>query len=374
MKRLMLAACLAASLSGATGAAHVGASESAVPVTDASVLNGLSPFNWVCKTNYVSTTVCGASVTLGFKGTGRVELLVDAEHIGKATACATRYPIIAWSVNGGPCQSHQLKAGETRVPLVSDASDPVVDLYVKGMSPFENRYQGDAPGTALKIVGFAVDAGGAATACSLPDKVWLNIGDSIMSGDGAAYAKGRGRPPNDLWAESDDGRAGYGYLLARHFGYREARIAYGGYNWAGGMAGVPATATLIDQKTSTVGRLEGGRLNPAPDVVLINLGENGVPADAVVVEALGRLRSRVKPDTVVVLMIPLSGRGRTELTRAFNAYTASAPDAHAHLVDLGPLPLETCDGQHPTAEGHSAVFRAALPAFEGILNRAPARR
>ena len=115
-----------------------------------------------------------------------------------------------------------------------------------------------------------------------------NTGGPIMSGDAAAYAAGQGRPPNDNWAASDDGRASYGYLLARHYGYREARLAYGGYDWGG--SPVPLS-TLIDQKTSTISRLSGGGLNPIPEVVLINLGENGAPALTDVTQALVKLRS-----------------------------------------------------------------------------------
>jgi len=60
----------------------------------------------------------------------------------------------------------------------------VIDLYIKGMSPFEDRWPGEVPPNSVKITGFSVQAGGSATSVSLPDKVWLNIGDSIMSGDG----------------------------------------------------------------------------------------------------------------------------------------------------------------------------------------------
>ena len=194
---------------------------------------------------------------------------------------------------------------------------------------------------------------------TLPSKIWLNIGDSIISGDGAAYAKGQGRPPNDAWAASEDGRASYGYLLAKHFGYREARLAYGGYNWGGGMAGVPALGTLIDQRTSTVSRLIDGKLSPSPDVVLINLGENGAPADTAVTESLAKLRSRVDPATRILVMIPVSGSARTEVTRAFNSYKTTAKDNNATLVDLGQVKFDTCDGQHPTAAGHQAIFDTA---------------
>lgn len=197
------------------------------------------------------------------------------------------------------------------------------------------------------------------------DKVWLNIGDSILSGDAAL---GQGRPPDDLWAASEDGRASYGYLLAQHYGFREARIAYGGYNWAGGMAGVPGLSTVIDQKTSTVSRLSGTVLNPAPALAMINLGENGAPSDNDVIKALEKLRSRVGPVTRIVVMVPVSGHGRTEVTRAFTTYKTTNKDEQAYLIDLGQFTFATTDGQHPSVAGHQTIYEKALPAFDAIVS------
>lgn len=92
-----------------------------------------------------------------------------------------------------------------------------------------------------------MDDGGVLLSPNVPDKIWLNIGDSVMSGDGATYSANQGRPHDDDWAAAEDGRASYGYLLAKHYGYHESRIACGGYNWGGGMAGMPALDTLVDQ-------------------------------------------------------------------------------------------------------------------------------
>ncbi|HEY3319572.1 MAG TPA: SGNH/GDSL hydrolase family protein [Planctomycetota bacterium] len=339
-----------------------------ITATEGAVLDGLSPFNWVRTGNAISTAVNGASVSLKFQGTRQVALRVATEHM--ASKVPARFPIIAWSVNGSPPQSRQLAANETSALLCSNIENPAIELYVKGMSPFENRYTGDVPANAIKITGFTVDDGGSVAAATLPSKIWLNIGDSIMSGDGAAYAEKQGRPPNDEWAASEDGRASYGYLLARHYGYRESRIAYGGYNWGGGMAGVPALSTLIDQVTSTQSRLTGNALNPPPQVVLINLGENGAPADKAVIQALEKVRSRVSPQTKIIVVVPVSGRARTEVSRAFNSYKSAAKDESAYLVDLGKVTFATCDGQHPTAAGHQMIFAAAMALLDAVVGKA----
>ena len=340
-----------------------------IPVTDANVRDGLSPYNWVCRNDSISSTVNGASITLKFRHTRQVVLQVATDHL--ATQVATRFPIIAWSVNDGAVQSYQLAAGVNQVTLSAGIADPQIDLFLKGMSPFEDRFAGDIPVNSLKISGFSVDGGGAVVRSEFPAKVWLNIGDSILSGDGAGYAKGQGRPADDAWAASEDGRASYGYLLARHYGYRESRIAYGGYNWGGGIAGTPALETLIDQTTSTVSRLVEGKLKPLPAVVMVNLGENGNPAEEEVVRSLLKLRSRVDQATKILVMIPVSGRASAEVRQAFDRYQNSTKDKNCQLVDLGKSEVDTCDGQHPTAAGHRMITDLTLPVIDKIIGKRP---
>lgn len=336
-----------------------------IAVTDRNISAGLSPYNWVCRDGYVSSSVCGASVIVKFKGTSQVALQVSTGHM--IFESPNRFPIIAWTVNGGAVQTHQLRAGEVSVKLSDGIADPLIDLYIKGLSPFEDRYSGNLPPNALKIAGFMVDEGGSAEKATSGGKHWLTIGDSILSGDGAALETDQGRPADDLWAASDDSRASYGHLLARYFGFSESRLAFGGYDWGGGMAGVPALRTLIDSITSTSGRIKEGKLDPIPDVVMINLGENGAPAEKDVTDALMKLRSRVSTGTKIIIMVPVSGRARSAVTKAFNAYQSASADKSIYLVDLGFFGFATCDGQHPSASGHKTIYKAALPAFEAIL-------
>jgi lysophospholipase L1-like esterase len=293
-------------------------------------------------------------------------LLVDNVHL-ESTA-ASRCPIIAWSVNGGSIHTHQLRSAETSVLLASDVTNPIIDLYIKGMSPFEDRYSGNLPPNSVKITGFVLDPGGSTMGAPQSGKVWLNIGDSIMSGDAARYAANQGRTADDNWAAADDGRASYGHLLAKHYGYREIRLAYGGYDWDG-VANLPPLTTLIDQNTSTISRLSNGFLEPKPDVVLINLGENGAPTLTSVFQALAKIRSRVDPATKIIVMVPASGKARTELTQSFRSYTNSTHDARMFLVDLGALTFATADGTHPTADGHLSIYRAALPVLDSIISK-----
>lgn len=335
-----------------------------ISATDPQVLAGLSPLNWIRTTNAVHSPVCGASFKLAFLDTKSVVLNVDTTRLNYPSP--SRFPILAWTVNNGSLQTHQLAAGETAVTLSDSVANPIIDFYIKGLSPFEDRFHGDVPANAVTLTSFAV-----APKCRLTmpptAPIWLNLGDSILSGDAAAYTSKQGRPPDDQWAASDNARASYGYLLAKHYGYRESRLAFGGYAWAGGGGNNPQVADLVDQLTSTTSRLTDGKLTPCPKIVLINLGENGAPKAEHVIAALTKLRQRCIPETRIIVMIPVSGKARLEVTAAVQTYLDTSKDAHTHLLDAGPIQFETADGQHPTAAGHQSIYQSVLTHFDKLL-------
>ncbi len=338
-----------------------------IAATDSDFLHCLSPLNWIHGPKAVHASVCGASWLGTFSGTSRVFLNVDTT--GMIHTSPWRYPILGWSIDGGPVQSHQLVAGETRILLCDRTKNPTIDLHIRGMSPFEDRFTGDVPPNRVTITGFTVEQSCSGIAAPPTKPLWLNIGDSILSGDAAAYALNQGRPPNDLWAGSDDARASYGYLLATHFGYQESRLAFGGYAWTGGLGHNPPLAKLADQLTSTVSRLSAdtGKFSPTPRVVLINLGENGVPPVDAVTSALANIRQRCHADTRILVMIPVSGRGRAEITNAVEIYLQSSADKHTHVIDPGAVNFDSSDGQHPTTTGHRMIYQKVLPLLEPWL-------
>jgi hypothetical protein len=339
--------------------------DTTIPVTDANVHARLSPYNWICREDSISSSVCGASLIVGFKGTKQVTILADSPMAARKDP--KRIPVIAWTVNGGPVQTYQFGLEEKSFVLASGVQDPVIDLSIKGMSPSERRWDTDLPVNSLTILGFKVDEGAVTVPAAIPDKIWLNIGDSILSGDGALQEEQSGRPK--VWATTGDARASYGYLLAQHYGCREARLAFGGYNWCGGMARVPALTTLIDQHTEKASRLSDGLLKPAPTITLINLGATGVQPEAEIVAALKKVRSRIGKQCKLIVMVPTSGAAREVTTQAVNHYKDSEKDDRAYLVDLGKFPFATCDGLHPTSAGHRTIYETALPAFDAILKQ-----
>ena len=187
---------------GTDAAVAPGQAETTVPITDAHIQAGLSPYNWICTKDFISSSVCGASLSVGFKGTKQVAILVDSAMAARKDPL--RIPVIAWSVNGGALQTYQFGLEEKSFVLASGVQDPVIDLYIKGMSPSERRWDTDLPVNSLKILGFKVDDGAVTVPTPPPEKIWLNIGDSIMSGDGALQEEKSGRPK--VWATTGDAR------------------------------------------------------------------------------------------------------------------------------------------------------------------------
>ncbi len=342
-----------------------------IAAVEPEVLAGLSPLNWAIGKTTVTSAICGAAMRLKFQNTRSVQLEFDTSNLRDMQP--SRAPVVAWSLNGEGYQSQQLSVSDPVIRLANECDSPLVELYIKGMSPFEDRYHGSIPANSVTIKCFLVDADATVTAQSRGE-VWLNIGDSIMSGDAALCRSGEGRPLDHHWATYGDARASYGYLLARHFGFTiESRLAYGGYQWAPVESYLPSLSEVIDNVTSCVSRLSDLKLKPAPKVVAINLGENAVPTKSDVIRALRVIRSRVAAVTKMIVLVPVSGRGRSEICEAISDYCASTLDNNTCLVDAGDISFDTADGQHPTTRGHEKIYQALLPAFRAILARGDAR-
>lgn len=377
---LLLAAVIAPPASAASAAD--------IPVTDSNVRKGLSPYNWIVKDDMLVSSIAGASLTVKFKGTSHVTIKLDSPMAPRKVA--SKIPTLAWTVNGGELKTYQCGLDEKSVVLVDGVSDPVIDLYIKGMTISERRWDAGIPINSLQILGFTVDDGCVTEAVPMPEKVWLNIGDSMMTGD-CTVPKPNGEKPEGF-PIAGDARVSYAYLLARHFGCRESRLATWDYNWTGGRAAMPPLTTLIDQHAGTISRLTDGVLSPAPAVVFINLGaicvwvrEKGVPPQEFVVEALQKVRSRAGKDAKIIVMLPFVGpESHDVIKRAFEEYQKAEHDGAAHLIDPGTLDYEkcgkelqlgsTCDpkfGLVPSREGHRMIYEAVLPSVEAVVR--PAR-
>jgi hypothetical protein len=97
-----------------------------IPVTDANVRSGLSPYNWIVRDDALVSSVCGASLTVGFKGTKQIAVMVDSPMAARKDP--NRIPVLAWSVNGGEFKTHQCGLDEKSVVLTAGEQDPLIHL------------------------------------------------------------------------------------------------------------------------------------------------------------------------------------------------------------------------------------------------------
>jgi hypothetical protein len=137
--------------------------------------------------------------------------------------------------------------------------------------------------------------------------------------------------------------------------------------------GLLQSALNLDSNHS---RLVNGKLNPVPDDIFINMGENSGPADGDVEKVLKSLRRASSKQTNIFVLIPFSGRSRQSLSKGFTEYVKSAPlDKQCFLMDLGNSPylpvgrptVFSVDGQHPLSSLHALLGAQIIAARSQLL-------
>jgi hypothetical protein len=126
--------------------------------------------------------------------------------------------------------------------------------------------------------------------------------------------------------------------------------------------------TFYSALDSVHSRLIEGKFSPTPSDIFINMGENNGPRNGDVSRLLTSLRAASSPETNLFVIVPFSGRRRTELTDGVADYRrAKAGDRRVYLLDTGNCPFLTdagptmlsVDGQHPLA-GLDALLAAEI--------------
>lgn len=333
-----------------------------VRVSDPNIV--FSPYNWYKSSDYAQTANPGAYFKVGFTGT-RLAVKLDLSPLTAVNVPASHYPVVRYSVDGGPAKTLQLSP--TTGSIACGANLPagnhtLLFQYVAGYV-FLDVW---TPVNALRITGFDLDAGASLVPPSGPVASHrmnaLFFGDSITNGDDdiATFEKGI---TNEV--DTQDATAGYPSLVAAGIGAEYGIVAYGGASWDSKAAdsSTPGLMTSYSMLDSVHSRLVSGKLSPAPDDVFINMGENSPPTGEDVPKLLTALRAASTRQTNIFLIVPFSGRSRAELTAGFAAYQKKARDAHAYLLDLGNNPylkdagptMLSVDGQHPLTGLHAQL-------------------
>ncbi|MDR3688232.1 MAG: hypothetical protein P4L46_02550 [Fimbriimonas sp.] len=344
-------------------------------VSDAGIR--FSPYNWFQSTEYAQTANPGAYLKVGFTGT-EIAVKVDVTPLSAAKVSAGHYPVVRFSIDGGPAKTVQLRSDMTSIPCAAGLPPGTHNLlleYVAGYV-FLDFW---TPVNVLRVTGFTLGQGAVLTQPSgriAPFRLSaLFLGDSITNGDDdiATFARGI---TNEV--DTQDATVGYPAIVSAGIGAEYGVVAYGGASWDGTAADghTPGIMDFFGKLDSVHSRLVAGKLSPTPDEIYLNMGENSGPSGDDVTKLLTAIRAAASPKTKIFVIVPFSGRSRASLSSGVAAYRSVVPgDAHTFLLDLGNNPYLTdagptmlsVDGQHPLATLHAMLAAHLLRARADCL-------
>ena len=350
-----------------------------IPVNDPNV--AYSPYNWyVNGSTYAQTPNPGAYCKLGFTGTS-LRINFDVSPESAHAIKAAQYPLIRYSVDDGPSTSVQLTPTTTSITAgsgLSSGNHSLLIQYVAGYV-FLDFW---TPVNAVRITGFTVDDGASTVQptgwIAVKPKSILFLGDSITNGDNttANFVDGVTNA-----VPTQDATQCYTEPIAAAIGAEYGVVAYGGASFDSNAADghTPGLTTFFDRLDSQHSRLAAGRFSPVPSDIFINMGENSGPGIGDVGKLLKSLRADSSASTNIWIIIPFSGRQRSQLEAGTAAYQSSnASDKHVHILDTGDCPYlsdngrtsVSVDGQHPLAQ-LDALLGAELTEARQIALSAP---
>lgn len=341
-----------------------------IPVTDTSVY--FSPNWWSDGAGAMQSNGIKASSTRAEVGTrgayfktrvtvgagGSVVLNVDCSALS-SLANPAGAPNLNWSVGGNAMQTALLTTATTTVTLATGLSAGTYDVQVWFRSVFITA---DGSTTAnytsfynkLAVTSLTLSTGGSVSAPAIKTKRALIYGDSIAEGDRNVS--------NTRSGTSQDATQVFGAVVADALDAEYGLCGYYGQTWSW-------LDSTWSNYASGKSRLVSGALAPAPDYIVIVYGDNDGnpgPASATVTSTLTAMAAAA-PSAKIILVVPFSGKARTNLT-------AATLPANCYRVDLARWEMApgatvwSYDGQHPTIQGHMhlggmlvAAIRAALP-------------
>lgn len=333
-----------------------------------------SPYNWYRSgSEYAQTPNPGAYLKMGFTGTS-LSVGIDVSSFTSANIPAAQYPVVRYSVDGGPATTLQLTATTKTLECAKGlkaGNHSLLLQYVAGYV-FLDFW---TPINVLKVTGFTLDDSAMSAPPSGPNepqkRYALFLGDSITNGDDdiATFAGGITNA-----VDTQDATIGYPSVVAAATKAEYGVVAYGGASWDstaadGHTPGLMTFWSMFDKEhsrlvPSTGGYLPGPKFSPIPDDIYINMGENRPPHGDDVPKLLEALRVASNPNTHIFVIIPFSGRAREPLMDGLGQYREDATrDKNVFVIDLGDNPylpvgratMFSVDGQHPLAALHAQL-------------------
>ena len=333
-----------------------------------------SPFNWYSEgSSYAQTPNPGAYLKLGFTGTN-LTIKVDTSTFTDAKVPDDQYPLVRYSIDGGPGTLVQLTSASANLTAASNlkqGNHTLLFQYVSGYV-FLDFW---TPINAVRVTGFTLDAGSSTftpTGAFEPSSTnILFLGDSITNGDDDV-ATFKGGITNAV--DTQDATIGYPSVVASAVKAEYGVVAYGGASWESNAAdghtpGLMTFWSMIDKshsrlRDSVLGPAPGPRFTPIPDEIYVNMGENRPPTPDNVYDLICALEKASNFRANIFIIVPFSGRAREPIFRGYvRAAETTGRAPRVFLLDLGDNPylknqgptLMSVDGQHPLADLHGQL-------------------
>ncbi len=326
-----------------------------------------SPYNWFRSgSQFAQTPNPGAYLKLGFTGTS-LSVDFDVSPFTKANVLSAQYPVIRYSIDGGPATTVQMKPLTRTIECakgLAAGSHSLLLQYVAGYV-FLDFW---APVNVVRVTGFSIDDGAKSAAPFGPNEPLkrhaLFLGDSITNGDDDICTF-TGGVTNAV--DTQDATIGYPSVVAAATHAEYGVVAYGGASWGSNAAdghtpGLMTFWNMIDQEHP---RLVDGKFSPVPEDVYVNMGENRPPRREDVPKLLNSLMAATGPNTHIFIIVPFSGRAREQIKQGMTMYYEGIGRRieRVYLIDLGDNPylpvgrptMFSVDGQHPLASLHAQL-------------------
>jgi hypothetical protein len=342
-------------------------SDGSGPLLPNNVRGGSSYAMWIYPGSYLKTAFTGSTAWLSF----------DISSIRNGAG-----PKLRWSIDNRPFETVVLKRDATRLLLAERLGPGSHKLVLYLASSDANYDRWKTPEEAIKLKGLIVDDGSrvepGAEGSKLAGKRVIFFGDSITEG---AWVLGKSNHVVEGkyvdWVAHSDATQAWPRLLAAALDAEYGTCGSGGMSWLksshSGIPPLPNSWSFYYENHSRF--FDGKSLDPPPDYVIVNMGTNDGEKDtsAVVEKWLNNIRSAVRPDTEIFVIIPFGQMNKPSLRRAVLA----AGDSRVHPVDIGARWAEglnrygtetrvSFDGLHPSAEA-SGMYGALLAGAIGRI-------
>ncbi|WP_406694984.1 SGNH/GDSL hydrolase family protein [Singulisphaera sp. Ch08] len=347
-----------------------------------------SPWNWYDDGSALQTTHLGAWLKFGWTGRN-LSLKVDVTMADRAGIAPEAYPVIGYSIDGGPMHALQLVRGDRERMLASNVPEGRhrCHAYLRWIGFGAERWRAGRQVALWRVTGLQLDPEG--TTYRDPDlrpRRALFFGDSILDG---AFNRGAETDSFQAWPE----------VVAERLDAEPGRVGFEGQSYAisgnPGNGNVPALFIPQNPRESTWDlidsfhpRLADGRFSPRPDFVFFSHGANDaighVPFDQVEASVRGllpKIRTASGPLASIFVVIPFEGFNRAPIRAAFVAYQNASPDSKCHLIDLGDEASSrvedlvegkparrSFDGLHPNSAMHARLGAMVADRVIAILS------